>query len=77
MHQIRVQAARRGWPVRGDQLYGAKLPFGPAAERPRDRAVALHAHSLTFLHPIRYEPLTVVAPLPAAWHEIGVEDARE
>ena len=29
MHQIRVQAATRGWPVRGDFLYGARLPFGP------------------------------------------------
>ena len=73
MHQIRVQAARRGWPVRGDQLYGAELPFGPPAELPRDRAVALHARSLTFLHPIRYEPITVAAPLAAAWRELGVE----
>src|SRR4051812_47800055 len=24
MHQIRVQAASRGWPVRGDALYGAR-----------------------------------------------------
>jgi 23S rRNA pseudouridine1911/1915/1917 synthase len=76
MHQIRVQAARRGWPVRGDVLYGAKLPFGPPAELPRDRAVALHARSLTFLHPIRYEPVTVVAPLPEMWCEIGVEEVR-
>jgi 23S rRNA pseudouridine1911/1915/1917 synthase len=74
MHQIRLQASLRGWPVRGDQLYGAKLPFGPPAELPRDRLVALHARSLTFLHPIRYEPLTVVAPLPAVWRAIGVDD---
>ncbi|HTU91114.1 MAG TPA: RluA family pseudouridine synthase [Gemmataceae bacterium] len=69
MHQIRVQAASRGWPVRGDVLYGSRLPFGPAAELPRDRIIALHARSLTFLHPIRYEPLTVTAPLPPAWDE--------
>jgi 23S rRNA pseudouridine1911/1915/1917 synthase len=67
MHQIRVQTAVRGWPVRGDAAYGARLPFGPPAELPRDRVIALHARSLTFLHPIRYEPLTVTAPLPAAW----------
>jgi 23S rRNA pseudouridine1911/1915/1917 synthase len=67
MHQIRVQAAARGWPVRGDVLYGARLPFGPPAELPRDRAIALHARRLTFLHPIRYEPVTVTAPPPAAW----------
>jgi 23S rRNA pseudouridine1911/1915/1917 synthase len=74
MHQIRVQAAVRGWPVRGDALYGARLPFGPPAELPRDRIIALHARSLTFLHPIRYQPLTVVAPLPEAWGELGVEE---
>jgi 23S rRNA pseudouridine1911/1915/1917 synthase len=69
MHQIRVQAAVRGWPVCGDVLYGATQPFGPSAELPRDRIIALHARSLTFLHPIRYEPITVVAPLPAVWGE--------
>jgi 23S rRNA pseudouridine1911/1915/1917 synthase len=73
MHQIRVQAALRGWPVQGDALYGARLPFGPPAELARDRAIALHGRSLTFLHPIRYEPLTVVAPLPEAWREVAPE----
>jgi 23S rRNA pseudouridine1911/1915/1917 synthase len=72
MHQIRVQAALRGWPVRGDFLYGAVRPFGLPAELPRDRSIALHARSLTFLHPIRYEPLTVTAPLPATWRELRI-----
>jgi 23S rRNA pseudouridine1911/1915/1917 synthase len=69
-----VQSAARGWPVRGDALYGAKLPFGPPAGLARDRLIALHARSLTFLHPVRYEPLTVVAPLPEVWRESGVEE---
>jgi 23S rRNA pseudouridine1911/1915/1917 synthase len=67
MHQIRVQSAARGWPVRGDVLYGSRRPFGPPAELPRDRIIALHARSLTFLHPIRYEPVTLTAPLPESW----------
>jgi 23S rRNA pseudouridine1911/1915/1917 synthase len=67
MHQIRVQAAVRGWPVYGDVLYGSRQAFGPAAELPRERVIALHARSLTFLHPIRYEPLTVTAPVPDYW----------
>jgi 23S rRNA pseudouridine1911/1915/1917 synthase len=67
MHQIRVQTSSRGWPVRGDMLYGSTQPFGPAAELPRDRIIALHGRSLTFLHPIRYEPVTVTAPLPETW----------
>jgi 23S rRNA pseudouridine1911/1915/1917 synthase len=73
MHQIRLQAALRGWPIRGDLLYGAKLSFGPPADLPRERIIALHARSLTFLHPIFYEPLTVVAPLPPTWREVGID----
>jgi 23S rRNA pseudouridine1911/1915/1917 synthase len=75
MHQIRVQAAARGWPVRGDVLYGSPQPFGPPAELPRDRVIALHGRSLTFLHPIRYEPVTVTAPLPETWREYAVPSA--
>ena len=31
------------------------------------KAVALHARSLTFLHPIRYEPITLTAEAPRTW----------
>ncbi|HEY8503033.1 MAG TPA: RluA family pseudouridine synthase [Gemmataceae bacterium] len=58
-HQIRVQLARRGWPVYGDVKYGSRHAFGPA--------VALHARSLTFLHPTRREPVTLTAEVPQAW----------
>jgi 23S rRNA pseudouridine1911/1915/1917 synthase len=75
MHQLRLQASQHGWPVRGDQLYGSQMPFGPPAELPRDRIIALHARALTFLHPIRYEPVSLEAPLPAAWQPLGIERA--
>jgi 23S rRNA pseudouridine1911/1915/1917 synthase len=74
MHQIRVQAAMRGHPLFGDALYGSTRAFGPPAERLRDRIIALHSRSLTFQHPIRYEPITLIAPLPQSWREIGVND---
>jgi 23S rRNA pseudouridine1911/1915/1917 synthase len=77
MHQLRLQAAARGWPIRGDVLYGARLPFGPPAERPRDRVIALHARSLTFLHPIRFEPITLIAPLPECWQGVDMPPAPE
>jgi 23S rRNA pseudouridine1911/1915/1917 synthase len=67
MHQIRVQAAARGWPLRGDVIYGSLRPFGPPLDLPRDRVIALHARELTFLHPIRFEPIILVAPLPTYW----------
>jgi 23S rRNA pseudouridine1911/1915/1917 synthase len=68
-HQLRIQTALRGYPIQGDELYGSNVLFGPRAELPRDRTIALHARSLTFLHPIRYEPVTVTAELPDYWPE--------
>jgi len=76
MHQIRVQAAERGWPVLGDVQYGAKRAFGPPAALPRDALIALHARSLTFLHPLRYEPITLTAPLPEHWKAVVSSSSR-
>jgi 23S rRNA pseudouridine1911/1915/1917 synthase len=70
MHQIRIQAGSRGWPVVGDELYGARLPFGPPREPGGPSMIALHARTLVFLHPIRFEPITVTAPLPAVWQAL-------
>jgi 23S rRNA pseudouridine1911/1915/1917 synthase len=58
-HQLRVQLAHHGQPIYGDAKYGAVHTFG--------RAIALHARSLTFLHPVRYEPITLTAEVPRAW----------
>lgn len=60
MHQLRVQAASRGTPIAGDTLYGATTPFAP-------NAIALHARSLTFLHPADGRPVTFEAPTPDPW----------
>jgi 23S rRNA pseudouridine1911/1915/1917 synthase len=58
-HQLRVQLAHHARPIYGDAKYGAVHTFGPA--------IALHARSLTFLHPIRHEPITLTAELPRTW----------
>ncbi|HZT83358.1 MAG TPA: RluA family pseudouridine synthase [Gemmataceae bacterium] len=58
-HQLRVQLASRHHPIYGDAKYGSVHTF--------DRAIALHARSLTFLHPVRYEPVTLTAEVPRAW----------
>jgi len=60
MHQLRLQASLRGTPILGDILYGA----GPIPSPEGLSFIALHARSLTFLHPIRYEPITLEAPHP-------------
>ena len=60
-HQLRVQLSHRGNPIYGDRKYGSTHDLG--------FAIALHARSLTFLHPIRYEPVTVTAEPPHIWRE--------
>jgi 23S rRNA pseudouridine1911/1915/1917 synthase len=67
-HQIRVQLAGRGWPIVGDAQYGAVTRLvEPQPADPRDAPIALHARRLTILHPIRYDSLTITAPLPTNW----------
>ncbi len=58
-HQLRVQLAHHGHPIYGDARYGSVHTFG--------RAIGLHARSLTFLHPVRYEPVTLTAEVPREW----------
>ncbi|MCH5376797.1 MAG: RluA family pseudouridine synthase, partial [Planctomycetes bacterium] len=62
MHQIRWQLASRGFPIVGDELYGGEPLDGAPG-------ILLHARKLTFLHPIRYDEMTVTAPLPDWWPE--------
>lgn len=58
-HQLRVQLAHHDYPIYGDAKYGAIHTFG--------KAIGLHARSLTFLHPIRNEPLTLTAEVARPW----------
>jgi 23S rRNA pseudouridine1911/1915/1917 synthase len=58
-HQLRVQLAHHGHPIYGDAKYGSIRTF--------ERAIGLHARALTFLHPVRYEPITLSAEVPRLW----------
>jgi 23S rRNA pseudouridine1911/1915/1917 synthase len=80
MHQIRVQFASRGCPILGDLQYGARTKWqisttrGPGQGEPpwRDHSIALHAWRLIILHPVRYDELTINAPLPSSWQGFGI-----
>lgn len=73
MHQIRIQFGSRGCPILGDDQYGARhhLPGGPVGNA-RIKPIALHARQLTILHPIRYDELTITAPVPKYWEPLGL-----
>lgn len=56
-HQIRCQLAAIGCPIKGDLKYGAKR------SNP-DGGICLHARQIAFIHPVKKEPVTIVAPVP-------------
>lgn len=63
-HQLRVQAASRGMPILGDAAYGSTRRF--------PQGIALHARALRVRHPILQTPLVLIADLPPAWAEEGI-----
>jgi 23S rRNA pseudouridine1911/1915/1917 synthase len=56
-HQIRVQLANIGCIIKGDLKYGAKRSN-------KDASIHLLAQKLEFLHPVKKEPITIIAPAP-------------
>jgi 23S rRNA pseudouridine1911/1915/1917 synthase len=76
MHQIRLQAASRGWPILGDAWYGATRSFGPEVTDPRQQWIALHARQVGFQHPMTREPVVVTAPWPEVWRELVEDDPQ-
>ena len=56
-HQIRVQLAHIGCIIKGDLKYGSKRSN-------KDASIHLLAHKLEFTHPVKKEPITIVAPAP-------------
>lgn len=56
-HQIRVQLAAIGCPIKGDLKYGAKR------SNP-DGSISLLARNVTFVHPVSKQDICVTAPVP-------------
>jgi 23S rRNA pseudouridine1911/1915/1917 synthase len=56
-HQIRVQLAEIGCPVKGDLKYGA-------SRSNKDASIHLHARQITFSHPVKKEKITIIADPP-------------
>ena len=56
-HQIRAQLAAIGLHIKGDLKYGA------ARSNP-DGGISLHARKVVFIHPVKKEEITIIAPPP-------------
>ena len=68
-HQIRVHMSEAGTPLVGDELYGGAKRWKGVAHQDARQAMksmarqALHAHSLSFEHPVSGELMRFEAPL--------------
>lgn len=56
-HQIRVQLAKMGCPIKGDLKYGFDRSN-------KDGGISLHARKVEFLHPVSKERIMIEAPVP-------------
>lgn len=64
-HQIRVQLASIGCPIKGDLKYGF-------SRSNKDASISLHARKIAFIHPVQKELLEITAPAPTndvMWNE--------
>ncbi|MBA7526395.1 Ribosomal large subunit pseudouridine synthase C [subsurface metagenome] len=56
-HQIRCQLSKINCPVKGDLKYGYERSN-------TDSGISLHAREIRFIHPVKKEPLHIIAPVP-------------
>jgi RluA family pseudouridine synthase len=69
-HQIRVQAASRGAPIVGDDVYG-DFPFNRFFSKMLGyRRLFLHASTLSLTHPGNKKPLNVKSALPQEFEKV-------
>ncbi|MES2381591.1 MAG: RluA family pseudouridine synthase [Bacteroidota bacterium] len=59
-HQIRAQLAYIGCSIVGDVKYGAAQPNA-------NQGICLHSFSLSFVHPVKKEPILIETPMPYFW----------
>lgn len=64
MHQIRVHMAHIKHPILGDLAYGNSTVNREFQRKNEASRQMLHAHELTFTHPVTKKKITITAPIP-------------
>ena len=64
MHQIRVHMAHIKHPILGDLAYGNSTVNREFQRKNEANRQMLHAHELTFTHPVTKKKVTITAPIP-------------
>ncbi|MBL0027051.1 MAG: RluA family pseudouridine synthase [Saprospiraceae bacterium] len=67
-HQIRAQLSTIECPIIGDLNYGAEYPLP-------DKSIALHCREMSFIHPVKNEPIAIKADPPRKfpWNIFSIE----
>ena len=67
-HQIRVQLSKIGSSIVGDLKYGATYPLD-------NKSIALHCKEMSFVHPVKNEPVVISADVPRTfpWNIFSIE----
>lgn len=66
-HQIRSQLSEIGCPIKGDLKYGFDRSN-------KDASIHLHSRKLQFIHPVKKEETTIIAPAPdeSLWNAVSM-----
>lgn len=80
LHQIRAHMSAIGHPVIGDFDYGALTPLNRSFRARSRGRLALHALSLSFIHPLTRVQMNISAPIPDHFLQfcdvLGIEPDR-
>lgn len=63
-HQIRAQLSFIGCPIIGDVKYGSAISY-------KKESICLHAHTISFQHPVTKEKMHITAEDPSDWKYVN------
>lgn len=71
LHQLRIHLNKISHPLIGDPKYGDRFHNRMFEKQYNCNSLFLHAHSLTFTHPVTQQQINITASFPLHWHTIA------